>query len=344
MSSRGRPRVGFTLVELLVVIAIIAILIGLLLPAVQKVREAAARMQCENQIKQLSLAVHNFAGTYGTVPPAWWWPSAPYTGNTGPFGYTLGSPSYVTKASPFGMGNTFFYLLPYMEQNNLYKEANGTLASYAQVIKTPLKGLNCPSDPTSWPTGPYLNNRGFGACSYQGNILVFDPQGPRSLTVSMSKGTSNTVIFVERYKNCNGDTNHGGGAGPAWGGFPLLSAIGNARRDEIPFWGCYPKYYYPKYNGAVFAWDCDFFQQNRWLFQVQPSPAECDLRVPQSGHTGGMVCGLGDGSVRFVAAALGNSKSGGETFYWAGCPNYPTVFSYPPWNYPLGTGPLPSNW
>jgi prepilin-type N-terminal cleavage/methylation domain-containing protein len=334
--------VGFTLIELLVVIAIIAILIGLLLPAVQKVREAAARAQCSNQVKQLSLAVHNFAGTYSTVPPAWWWPSAPYTGNTGPSGYVLGSPSYVTKGSPVGLGNLFFFLLPYMEQNNLYVQSNGTLASYAQVIKTPVKNFICPSDPTSWPTGPYLNHNGFGAGNYAGNVMVFNPQGPTSLSGSMSKGTSNTVIFVEIYKNCNNDTHHGGGAGPAWGGMPLLAALGKARRDEMPFWGCYPKAYYANYNGVGFGTDCLFVQQNSWLFQVQPPAASCELRVPVSGHTGGMVCGLGDGSVRFVASALGNFYSGGETFYWAACPNFPPdgagwLAGY----FPSG---VPSNW
>ena len=102
--SVQKPRRGFTLIELLVVIAIIAILIGLLLPAVQKVREAAARMKCSNNLKQLSLGVQNYASTYQDALP----------------GITVsvnGSPSL---SSTHG-GTIHFLLMPYIEQDALYK-------------------------------------------------------------------------------------------------------------------------------------------------------------------------------------------------------------------------------
>src|SRR4051812_46693735 len=118
----NRRRSAFTLIELLVVIAIIAVLIGLLLPAVQKVRETASRMSCQNNLKQLGLGMHNYQSTYQSLPPG-------------------------SNSSGFPVVTI---LLPFMEQNNLYNQINFTASpddpANAGPYGTVLKTLICPSD------------------------------------------------------------------------------------------------------------------------------------------------------------------------------------------------------
>ena len=146
---RSRHHRGFTLIELLVVIAIIAILIGLLLPAVQKIREAANRMSCSNNLKQLALACHNYNDVYGTLPHAidMWSP------NVDRLTVNFGSSGNPPANQDFGP-NWLVYLLPFFEQDNLYRSVSTSIQNYMvngdygwrAIRGTSIKTLLCPSD------------------------------------------------------------------------------------------------------------------------------------------------------------------------------------------------------
>jgi prepilin-type N-terminal cleavage/methylation domain-containing protein/prepilin-type processing-associated H-X9-DG protein len=299
-SSRSRWR-GFTLIELLVVIAIIAVLIALLLPAVQQAREAARRSSCQNNLKQLGLALHNYHDIHNVFPPESIWGFGP-TGSMQPRNYTWIS-----------------LILPQIEQSGLHSAINFTLPIWdqvlpngARVIAQKLPILRCPSDggfdepnqSHGMSVTNYAGAEGFDWHARDNDWLggVFTIEGKVPLS-DLRDGTSNTIMVGEvtsfGFKNGPWKTSGTGvprvGAGeavlrPAFVSPGYADAHGSRQLPQ------------PDGSGNTQTW--------QW-FRSSPHPYKptylaawginADWQGATSFHSGGAQFLMGDGSVRFIS-------------------------------------------
>jgi prepilin-type N-terminal cleavage/methylation domain-containing protein/prepilin-type processing-associated H-X9-DG protein len=291
---------GFTLIELLVVIAIIAILIGLLLPAVQKVREAAARASCSNNLKQLALAAHNYQSVHNRVPP----------GEMGPPKGTL-----ITGAPGCPRVGLIVYLLPYIEQDNLYK---AILAAGPPNITTLDPTVVDPVN-SQW----YLNP----------NVATLARTKMKNLLCPSDNADQATqwcwVMFYEL-----GYTLYGffGPKDPTWGPSNYVGCAGALGEVDDPFWGHYTGMFSNRSTVSLAA--CYDGTSNTFFFGETLGDASTGIRnyapswmgagalptawgTPGPGydgwwnfsarHTAGVQFAFGDGSVRMIR------RMGGDT-------------------------------
>lgn len=329
MSALLSRRRAFTLIELLVVIAIIAILIGLLLPAVQKVREAASRMKCQNNLKQLGIAMHSFHDTNGSFPRTSYGGSA-IIGHDG------------NAWQNWWRYSASYRILPYIEQDNLYRRfvfdgGDWTATQYNGTFLVRLDTFICPSSTiapsrsqVSWG-GPGSNYGWSTGSSIWANWAGTNFNGMFSDTLEQKMthivdGLSNTLMASEllsgsgttsatsgKYPNDVFYTNNGLFNAVVDKQFPSaaeLDAIGSAARNSPSgvrgnngaLWAWYPAGHSTLTTAAPPNWrwpsagaDCCPGGAHDWGFGIIP---------PRSGHSGGVNGLLGDGSVRFITDTI----------------------------------------
>jgi len=344
---------AFTLIELLVVIAIIAILVGLLLPAVQKVREAANRTKCLNNLHQLGIAMHNAHDAYGKLPPL----QGPYPKGR----FWQPDPSVANdpdQANGHPWGTPFYFGLPFVEQDPMWQASwtpkdtaagNANQAGYAAWMpwgdsspyQVGIKTYDCPSDPSNTATGKGLANTGLwdsawgtntyevGLTSYACNAQVFtkvdanghmlDFQGESRIPADFTDGTSSTIMFAEKYARCGTPLQTCGTCGSMNNGNLWMWWQTNW---SVPSFASDGNWYHPPMQ--VIGPLSKFQTQPLWqkdppanVYNTQTYPGGviggCDFQRPSSPHSGGTNVAMSDGSSRFLSSGIN------PNIWWALC-------------------------